>query len=80
MPEGCERTPWALCRSGRVSPVTDLEAAYNCGVADATDALRVAARAILEDFGLDQDGLLGLAELIDGLKIGSPTEDVEVER
>jgi len=49
--------------------MTELEAAYNLGVADATDALRIAARAIPENSGLGQDGLLKVAELIDGLKV-----------
>lgn len=59
--------------------MTELEAAYNLGVADATEALRIAARAVTSNHALDSDALLVVADTIDGLKIGDDPEPSPVE-
>jgi hypothetical protein len=51
--------------------VTELQA-FNEGVAIATESVRVAARAVPPWHGLNSVALLGLADMIDGLKFEDP--------
>lgn len=55
--------------------MTELQA-FNEGVAIATESVRVAARAVPPGQGLNSAALLGLADVIDGLKFEDPAPSI----
>jgi hypothetical protein len=55
--------------------MTELQA-FNEGVAAATKCVRLAAAAVSPGYGISSKDLLGLADMIDGLKFEEPAPSV----